>query len=89
MFLAGRRYNSSILRHVTIALPDELSAALAAPGQDLDTEAVRIVRLIDELFAIDSEARMTNLDHAAPRPAQQESSRATGGDQGGSYGSTC
>jgi hypothetical protein len=26
---------------------------------------VRIVRLIDELFAIDTEARMANLDHAA------------------------
>ncbi|HYV76156.1 MAG TPA: IS66 family transposase [Candidatus Binatia bacterium] len=30
-----------------------------------DVEAVRIVRLIDELFAIDAEARMANLDHAA------------------------
>jgi hypothetical protein len=30
-----------------------------------DAEAVRIVRLIDELFAIDAEARMANLDHAA------------------------
>jgi hypothetical protein len=26
---------------------------------------VLIVRLIDELFAIDAEARMANLDHAA------------------------
>src|SRR5258708_24578726 len=31
-----------------------------------DTEAVRIVRLIDELFAIDAEARAANLDPAAP-----------------------
>ncbi len=30
-----------------------------------DAEAVRIVRLIDELFAIDAEARAANLDHAA------------------------
>jgi hypothetical protein len=30
-----------------------------------DTEAVRIVRLIDGLFAIDAETRMTKLDHAA------------------------
>ena len=28
-------------------------------------QAVRIVRLIDELFAIDAEARLANLDHAA------------------------
>jgi transposase len=30
-----------------------------------DVEAVRIVKLIDELFAIDAEARLANLDHAA------------------------
>jgi transposase len=30
-----------------------------------DAEAVHIVRLIDGLFAIDAEARMANLDHAA------------------------
>jgi transposase len=30
-----------------------------------DAQAVRIVRLIDELFAIDAEARAANLDHAA------------------------
>jgi transposase len=30
-----------------------------------DAEAVRIVRLIDELFAIDAEARMANQGHAA------------------------
>ena len=30
-----------------------------------DVQAVLIVRLIDELFAIDPEARMANLDHAA------------------------
>ena len=30
-----------------------------------DAEAVRIVRLIDALFAIDAEARAANLDHAA------------------------
>ena len=30
-----------------------------------DAQAVRIVRLIDELFAIDAEARTANLDHAA------------------------
>ena len=30
-----------------------------------DVQAVRIVRLIDELFAIDAEARTANLDHAA------------------------
>lgn len=31
----------------------------------LDAEAARMVRLIDRLFAIDAEARMANLDHAA------------------------
>jgi transposase len=30
-----------------------------------DVQAVRIVRLIDALFAIDAEARIANLDHAA------------------------
>jgi hypothetical protein len=30
-----------------------------------DAQAVRMVRLIDELFAIDAEARIANLDHAA------------------------
>ena len=30
-----------------------------------NVEAVRIVKLIDELFAIDAEARLANLDHAA------------------------
>jgi transposase len=30
-----------------------------------DAQAVRLVRLIDELFAIDAEARTANLDHAA------------------------
>jgi transposase len=30
-----------------------------------DAQAVRMVRLIDELFAIDAEARMAKLDHAA------------------------
>ena len=30
-----------------------------------DAQAVRIVRLMDELFAIDAEARMANLDHVA------------------------
>jgi transposase len=30
-----------------------------------DVEAVRIVKLIDELLAIDAEARMANLDHPA------------------------
>ena len=30
-----------------------------------DAQAVRIVRLLDELFAIDAEARRAKLDHAA------------------------
>ena len=33
------------MRHVTIALPDELSAALAAPGQDLSRAAFEALAL--------------------------------------------
>ena len=33
------------MRHVTIALPDELSAALAAPGQDLSRAAFEALTL--------------------------------------------
>ena len=33
------------MRHVTIALPDELSAALAAPGQDLSRAAFEALSL--------------------------------------------
>jgi len=35
----SRWYNETTMQHVTIALPDELSAALAAPGQDLSRTA--------------------------------------------------
>src|SRR6266699_2976555 len=33
------------MRHITIALPDELSAALAAPGQDLSRAAFEALAL--------------------------------------------
>ena len=33
------------MRHVTIALPEELSAALAAPGQDLSRAAFEALAL--------------------------------------------
>jgi chromosome segregation and condensation protein ScpB len=33
------------MKHVTIALPDELSAALAAPGQDLSRSAFEALAL--------------------------------------------
>ncbi|PYT78400.1 MAG: hypothetical protein DMG40_20075 [Acidobacteria bacterium] len=33
------------MRHVTIAIPDELSAALAAPGQDLSRAAFEALAL--------------------------------------------
>src|ERR1700722_13738391 len=36
------------MRHVTIALPDELSAALAAPGQDLSRAAGRSGPLVEK-----------------------------------------
>ena len=55
-----------------------------------DAQAVRIVRLIDELFAIDAEARMSESGpRRAPRPAQQKSSRAARRDQGRRYRGTC
>jgi chromosome segregation and condensation protein ScpB len=34
-----------LMRHITIALPDELSAALAAPGQDLSRAAFEALAL--------------------------------------------
>jgi chromosome segregation and condensation protein ScpB len=33
------------MQHITIALPDELSAALAAPGQDLSRAAFEVLTL--------------------------------------------
>ena len=42
--LAERRwYNQATMQHITIALPDELSAALAAPGQDLSRTAFEVL----------------------------------------------
>jgi hypothetical protein len=38
-------YNVSRMQHITIALPDELSAALAAPGQDLSRAAFEALTL--------------------------------------------
>jgi Uncharacterised protein family (UPF0175) len=44
-FRVGGWYNSYRMQHVTIALPDELSAALAAPGQDLTRAAFETLTL--------------------------------------------
>jgi transposase len=42
-----------------------------------DAQAVRIVRLMDELFAIDAEARMANLDRVARHALRSKKARAT------------
>src|SRR6267154_6450775 len=40
-----RWYNRLAMQHITIALPDELSAALASPGQDLSRSAFEALAL--------------------------------------------
>ena len=46
IFIGKNRYTTRIaMQHITIALPDELSAALASPGQDLSRSAFEALAL--------------------------------------------
>src|SRR6266849_5659561 len=56
---AGRRWCTRAVGHARRKFVE------AVKLHPQDAQAVRMVRLIDELFAIDAEARAANLDHAA------------------------
>lgn len=50
------------MQHVTIALPDELSAALASPGQDLSRSAFEALARPSLAFQIRSRAALRSLE---------------------------
>jgi hypothetical protein len=69
------------MRHVTIALPDELSAALAAPGQDLSRAAFEALALAAYRERKISAAQLRHLlgyDPDGRRCLSEESWRRTG-----------